>query len=560
VRTLLSLLFLGAAGRLSADELASPTLSASRMLADVKVLSSDTFEGRGPGTAGEDKTVAYLTRTFEGLGLAPGNPNGSFVQEVPMIGITAKTRAVFTVGSRTLIPAWINDYIAVSRRTSALVQVKESEMVFVGYGVIAPEYGWDDFKGTDVRGKTVIMLVNDPQVPDPRDPHRLDDSMFKGKAMTYYGRWTYKYEEASALGAAACLIVHEPILAGYPFAVLAASQGRENFDLRTPDGNANRVGVEGWLTLKAAQTLFRAAGLDFSQLKAAAVRRDFHPVPLGARASFTVVNTIRDIASHNVIAKLPGSDPSRRNEYVIYTAHWDHLGRDPRLPGDQIFHGAVDNGSGVAGLIEIARAYAILPPAERPKRSVLFLAVTGEEKGLLGSRYYVGHPLYPLARTLADLNLDMINVHGRTQDLQSIGRGASTLDDVAAAVARDQGRFIVEELHPENGMYFRSDHFEFAKGGVPSCMIRGGWHFVGEPDDYGLQLDADYTAHDYHKVTDTIKPDWTMAGGAQDAETLLQIGRRVADADRWPEWKPGNEFQARRAAMLAAEPNSKNSP
>ena len=525
--------------------------SPDRIRHHIEVLSSSEYEGRGPGTAGEEKTVAYLTGCFQQLGLLPGNPDGTYVQNVPLVGITSKTDAAFSIGGRVIVPAWINDYIASSPRFTPTVEVKDSEMVFAGYGVVAPEYGWDDFKGVDMRGKTLVVLVNDPPVPDPRNPTKLDDSMFKGKAMTYYGRWSYKYEEASAQGAAACLVVHETGPAGYPFAVVAASQGRENFNLGTPTGALGHVPVEGWLTLDGAKALFAAAGYDFAKLKAAAVRRDFRPIPLGARARFTIQNTIRKVASRNVVARLEGSDPARKDEYVIYTAHWDHLGRDLRFKPDPVFHGALDNASGVAALLEIARAYSVLPAGATPRRSILFLAVTAEEKGLLGSRFYAQNPLYSLTKTLADINMDGINVHGLTNDMESVGLGSTTIDDVAAEIARQQGRFMVAEPNPERGTYYRSDHFEFAKVGVPSCMIAGGWHYSGHPDEYGTALIDDFVTNRYHKVTDTIQPDWTLEGSVQDAQTLFEVGRRVADGDRWPEWKPGNEFKARRDAMMA---------
>ena len=539
----------------AAASAAAPDISPDRILHHIEILSSSDFEGRGPGTLGEDKTVAYLMDRCRELGLLPGNPDGTYIQNVPLVGISSKTETTFSTGERTIVPAWINDYIATSPRFVPKVELKDSEIVFAGYGVVAPEYGWDDFKGTDMHGKTMVVLVNDPPVPDPHDPTKLDDSMFKGKAMTYYGRWSYKYEEASEKGAAACLIVHETGPAGYPFAVIAASQGRENFNLGTPSGALGHVPVEGWLTLDGAKALFAAAGYDLAKLKAAAVSRDFRPIPLRAKASFTIQNTVRRVASRNVVARLEGSDPAHRDEYVIYTAHWDHLGKDVRIKPDPVFHGALDNASGVAALLEIARAYSVLPPASRPKRSILFLFVTAEEKGLLGSRFYAQNPLYPLTKTLADINMDGINVHGLTDDMESVGLGSTTIDDVAAALAHSQGRFMVAEPNPERGTYYRSDHFEFAKVGVPSCMIAGGWHFTGHPEAYGRALIDDFTTNRYHKVTDTIQPDWTMEGAVQDAQTLFEIGRRVADGDRWPEWKPGNEFKARRDAMMAGARN-----
>ena len=459
--------------------------AADRMLAHIKVLSSDEFEGRGPGTPGEELSVNYLKQEFSGLGLLPGNPDGTYVQKVPLVGIVSTTSASFEVGGKTLTPAVLNDFVAVTRHVAPSVDVKDSGVVFVGYGVVAPEYGWDDFKGVDVRGKTVIMLINDPPVPDPNDPTKLDEKMFKGKAMTYYGRWTYKYEEASAKGAAACLIVHETGPAGYPFAVVAGSWGRENFSLETPDGNANRVSVEGWLTLAYAKSFFTAAGFDFDALKAAAVRKDFRPVDLNAKASFSITNKIRSMASRNVIAKLEGSDPSLRDEYIIYSAHWDHLGRNPRLKGDQIFNGAADNASGCAGVLEIARKFSNLPAAERPKRSILFLAVTAEEQGLLGSEFYAQHPLYPLTKTLADINIDGMQLAGPSRDIEVVGYGNSTLDDVAARILKEEGRVLVPETDPEKGHFYRSDHFEFAKAGVPAFYTNAGLDIIGKAADYG---------------------------------------------------------------------------
>jgi Zn-dependent M28 family amino/carboxypeptidase len=401
----------------------------------------------------------------------------------------------------------------------------------------------------DVRGKTVVMLINDPPVIDPRTG-KLDPGIFGGLGMTYYGRWTYKYEMAAQKGAAACLIVHETAPAAYPFGVVVSSWTRENFEIRRPDRNAGHVALSGWLTLDAATNLIAAGGRDFATLKKAAATREFRPVPLGASASFAVENTLRDVASRNVIALLPGSDATLRNEYVIYNAHWDHLGRDERATGDQIYNGAADNAAGVAVLLELARAMQALPPARKPKRSVLFLSVTAEEKGLLGSRYYAQHPLYPLKRTVAVINMDGANQFGRTSDLEVVGFGASTIDDVGAIVAQEQGRVVRPDSHPERGSYYRSDHFEFAKVGVPGYYPKAGKQFIGEAADFGEKQVAEYIAKDYHRVTDEVKPDWTFAGAAQDAEFLLQVGLRIANGSRWPEWKPGNEFKARRDAML----------
>jgi Zn-dependent M28 family amino/carboxypeptidase len=422
------------------------------------------------------------------------------------------------------------------------VAVKDSEVVFVGYGIVAPEYGWDDYKGVDVRGKTIVMLINDPPIPDPNDPSKLDDKMFKGRAMTYYGRWTYKYEIATEKGAAAAIIVHETIPAAYPWAVVQGSNSRENFDLQAADKNTGRVAIEGWVTHETAEKLCKAGGQDYAALKKAALGRDFRPVPLSVKASISVKNTLREIASTNVVAKIEGSDPKLKEEYVVYTAHWDHLGRDPQLKGDQIYNGAVDNATGTAALLEIARAFT----AAKPRRSVLFLSVTAEEKGLLGAKYYATHPLYPLKQTVANINMDALNVWGRTRDVEVVGAGQSTLEDILSTVAKGRGRVILPEAQPEKGSYFRSDHFEFAKQGVPALDAHSGVEMVGRPEGFGLKKRDEYTAQDYHKVTDEIKPDWDLSGMVEEAELLFQVGSNVANGEEWPEWKVGSEFKAKR--------------
>ena len=526
------------------------TINGESLLNEIKTLSSDAFEGRAPGTPGEEKTIAYLQQEFQQIGLAPGNPNGTYLQNVPLAGVTSKTDAQFTVKGKRLPAANLKDYVAVSRRYTPKIDVKNSDIVFVGYGVVAPEYNWDDFKDVDVHGKTVLMLVNDPQIPNPKDPTKLDDSMFKGKAMTYYGRWTYKYEIASQKGAAAAIIIHETPTAGYPFEVVVGSWGgRENFDIQTPDNNMSRVPVEGWVTYDKAAELCKMARLDLATLKKSALDRNFRPVTLGgAKASFEIRNTLRKIDSHNVIGKLEGSDPAHKDEYVIYTAHWDHLGRDTSLVGDQIYNGAADNASGTAGLLEIARAYKKLSPA--PKRSILFLSVTAEEKGLLGAEYYAQNPLYPLNKTLADINMDGLNQWGKTSDLTIVGLGNSTLDDTAADILKEHGRTVTADPEPEKGFFYRSDHFEFAKQGIPAFDPDAGVNYIGKPAGYGKQKRDEYTEHDYHKPSDEVKPDWDLSGAVDDLRVYFEIGYRVAQNDRFPEWKPGTEFKAKRDAMM----------
>ena len=391
-------------------------------------------------------------------------------------------------------------------------------------------------------------MINDPPVPDPNDPTKLDESMFKGRAMTYYGRWTYKYEIAAEKGAAAAVIVHQEGPAGYPYEVVSGSWGRENFDLDHEDKNMSRAAVESWIRLEKAHELFSACGKDFDALARSAASKDFKPVALGAQASFHIDNTLRHVDSQNVVAMLTGSDPKLRDEFVVYSAHWDHLGRNDALKDDPIFNGAVDNASGVAGLIEIAQAFA----RERPSRSILFLAVTAEEKGLLGSKWYVEHPLHPLARTLADINMDGLNFWGKTRDIIDVGLGQSTLDDLLARCAADSQRVVAPDAEPEKGYFYRSDHFEFAKRGVPALDADAGVELIGKPAGEGLRKRNEYTAHDYHKPSDEVKPDWDLRGAVDDLKLLYEVGWSVAQASEWPRWKDGSEFKERREKMLAA--------
>ncbi|MCI0436159.1 MAG: M28 family peptidase [Gemmatimonadetes bacterium] len=525
------------------------SITAEDLLRRTARLADDAFEGRAPGTPGEERTVEYLTAEFQAIGLQPGHPDGRWVQDVPLVGFTAEVTTRLTSAGRPFPLTGGVDYVADTRRVAPLVEVTDADIVFVGYGVVAPEYGWDDYKDVDVAGKTILMLVNDPAIPDPADPSRLDESMFRGRAMTYYGRWTYKYEIAAQKGAAAALVIHETGPAGYPFGVVGSGWGREAFDIASADGNVNSVAVRGWIRDEAVSRLLAGSNLDFAQLKQAALSKDFRPVALDARASFAIRNTLREVQSRNLIAKLEGSDPVLKDEYVIYTAHWDHLGRDPSLEGDQIFNGALDNASGTAALLELAEAAVMLDPA--PPRSMLFLAVTAEEKGLLGAKYYAQNPLYPLVKTLANINMDGVNQWGRTSDMVVIGLGNSTLDDLLEDAAAAQGRTLAPDPESEKGFFYRSDHFEFAKEGVPALYTDAGTLYVDKPAGWGQQKRDEYTANDYHQVSDEIKPDWDLTGAAEDLQLLLRVGLRVTTADVWPAWKPGTEFLAKREAMLS---------
>ncbi len=518
-----------------------PAIDGAALLEHTKILSSAEFEGRAPGTAGEEKTVAYLADQFRKMGLKPGAPDGTFFQQVPLVGITPAPSAslVFRKGAASQTLAFKDDFVAWTKRMVGTVSLDNSELVFVGYGVQAPEYDWDDYKGIDLRGKTLVMLIGDPPVPDPAKPGALDPKTFGGSAMTYYGRWTYKFEMAQKMGAAGALIVHETDAAGYGFAVVQVKVG-EQFDVAQPDGNATRPAVEGWIPIEKAKALFAMAGRDFDGEKARAATRQFRPVPLGVTASITLENRLRQVSSRNVVARVDGGDAARRDECVLYSSHWDAFGIGAPVNGDPVYHGAVDNAVAVAGLLEIARAFATMPSP--PRRTILFVAVTAEEQLLLGSDYYASHPACPLDRTAAVVNLEMLNVHGKTRDLTVVGLGQSELDDYAEAIAKEQGRRLKPDPEPERGMYYRSDHFSFVRRGVPAFEPDQGDDFVGKPAGYGREVRNEFFTSLYHKPTDTVKPDWDLSGGVQDLQFYWMMGYRVAQADSFPRWKPGAEF------------------
>ncbi|MAM85106.1 MAG: peptidase M28 [Acidobacteria bacterium] len=504
------------------------------------MLASDEFEGRAPGSVGEARTVTYLTDQFQQLGLTPGNPDGTFVQAVPLVGITPQASGGLDIvrGDEMLTLTPGADYVAYTKRVVEEVSL-DGELVFVGYGAVAPEYAWDDFKEVDVTGKVLLMLVNDPPGPD----------IFGGRAMTYYGRWTYKFEIAAARGAAGALVIHETESAGYPWEVIGSSPYGEQFDLVTEDRNLGRARVEGWIQRAATARLFAMAGFDFEEARRAATQQDFKPIALGLTARTTIINTLRRVDSQNVVARLKGTEAP--DETIVYVAHWDHLGRDESLFGDQIFNGAKDNASGTAGLLEIAAAFT---RTSSPGRSILFLAVTAEEQGLLGSRYYTGQPLYPLAQTVAAINMDVLNVLGRTRDVTVVGMGQSSLDELAERIATRRGRTLRPDPEPEKGFYYRSDHFEFAKVGIPAFNPDGGVEFLSKDkkEDWGLDMRERYTAEDYHKVSDEVKEYWNLAGAVDDLELFYEMGRELANGEEWPEWSESSEFRTVREADRAA--------
>ncbi|MGI8955920.1 MAG: M20/M25/M40 family metallo-hydrolase [Chthoniobacterales bacterium] len=541
---------LAAAAPVEPPKEAENAIDAAGLLQHIRILGSDKFEGRAPGSKGEEESVNYITAQFKELGLKPGNPNGAYTQEVPMAGILSKPTAEFTVGDKKMGLRSPNDFVAFTQQITTEIKVERSEIIFVGYGVVAPEYGWDDYKGADVKGRTVVFLINDPPIPSPNDPSKLDDKMFKGKAMTYYGRWSYKYEIAAEKGAAAAVIVHETIPAAYPWSVVANSNAKTNFVIDAPDKNMSTIGIRSWITLDTAKKLFAAAGKNFDELKKEALSKDFKPVSLGAQASFSLQNEITHFKSHNVVGKFEGSDPKLKNEYVIYSAHWDHLGRDTQLQGDQIYNGALDNASGVASILEIAQAFTKLP--QPPPRSILFIATTAEEAGLLGAKYYAENPLYPLDHTLADINIDVVNPWGKTRDIEDISYGNSTLDQMFAAAAQRQGRTAKPNSEPEKGSFYRADQFEFSKLGVPA-LYPGSKpkDFIGQSAGYGQQKSDDYTLHHYHQVSDEVNPKWDLSGAVQDNQLLFDVGYQVANGDSYPTWMPDSEFKAKRDAMMS---------
>jgi Zn-dependent M28 family amino/carboxypeptidase len=537
-----------AADSLAVPKEAAEAITAPDLLKHIKVLASDEYEGRAPGSKGEELAVKYIYEQFKALGLQPGNPNGTYIQEVPLAGITTTPSASFTVGDKKTELKFPTDYVASSARLENSIKVENTDVVFVGYGVVAPEYGWDDYKDVDVKGKTILMLINDPAIPDPANPGKLDEKMFKGSAMTYYGRWTYKYEIAAQKGAAAAVIIHETAPAAYPYSVVMSSWAKENFEIDAADKNAGAVQIRSWITLDVAKKLLADCGQDFDALKKKAITKDFRPVALKAKANFDLKQAVRPFKSNNVVAKVEGSDPKLQDEWVIYSAHWDHLGKHDELPGDKIFNGAADNASGVGGLLELATAFVKMKPA--PKRSILFMATTAEEAGLLGAKFYAEHPLYPLEKTLGDINMDGLSLWGKTRDIEDISFGNSDLDDLLATATKKQDRVMNPNSQPEKGTFYRADNFEFSKVGLPSLYTGAGRDVVGKPPGFGQQKKDEYVAKHYHQPSDEVNPEWDLSGAAEDLRLLLEVGYDVANGDKFPEWKPGTEFKAKRDAMM----------
>jgi Zn-dependent M28 family amino/carboxypeptidase len=506
------------------------SIQADEIAKHVKVLASDEFGGRAPSSEGEKLTLDYLTKEFTALGFEPGNGD-SFFQEVPLVSLEADSDMVLNIGGKDY--QYKKDMVMGSSRISAQEGIENSELVFVGYGVNAPEYNWNDYEGLDVKGKTVVMLVNDPGFAT-KDP-----DLFTGDAMTYYGRWTYKYEEASRQGAAGAIIIHETAPASYPWSVVENSWSGEQFGFVKDNNNMDRVAVEGWVTVDVAKELFTKAGLDFDTAKAEAAKGAYHVDMGDLAATVNVKNTIKKSVSYNFIATLPGSKTP--DEHIIYSAHWDHLGTDKNRKGDQIYNGAHDNATGTAGMIEVAEAFTKL--GKRPDRSMTFLAVTAEEQGLLGSKYYAANPVIPANKTVANINMDSLNLLGKVKDISVVGIGKSQMDEILATAAKKQGRTVSGDPKPSSGGYYRSDHFAFANMGVPAMYAGGGSEaFDEETANYRKRMSLVLRGC-YHQPCDRYRDEWDLSGAVQDLQLFYKVGFDISQQTQWPTWNENSEFQ-----------------
>lgn len=519
-----------------------PRIDADSLAHHVQILASDSFQGRKPFTLGETRTVDYIQNTYKRLGLEPGN-GSSYMQDVPLVSIKADTVTALesNIAGRHVELQYFNDFVAWTERTDSVVSLNNDEVVFAGYGVVAPEYNWNDYANINVKGKIVLVMVNDPGFGDH------DTSLFKGITETYYGRWTYKYEEAARQGAKGCFIIHNTPAASYPFSVIQNSNTGTKMHLDHKGSSAYQLAVQGWLSESAAWALLREAGRD-SMLVDDADVRGFKATPLNIKLSLTIKSTITYNTSKNVIAKITGS--KRPNEYIIYSAHWDHFGiGKPDATGDSIYNGAADNAIGVASLLEIARAFKQLPTA--PERSIIFIATTAEEQGLLGAEYYTEHPIYPLNKTVGDINIDIMNTFGRTKDIGIDGGGQSELEDYLQQEAANKNRYIGPEAHPEGGHFFRADHFAFAKVGVPGFNTSPGIDALDSGKVYGKKQKDDYYTNRYHRPSDQYDPKtWNLDGCREDVQLLFEAGRKLSMETTWPQWKAGSEFKAIREKSM----------
>jgi Zn-dependent M28 family amino/carboxypeptidase len=514
----------------------APDMSGERMRAHVKFLADDLLEGRGVGTRGGELATKYIASQFAMIGAKPAGDKGTYFQRVPMVGATTDPTATLTAEGhgKNVAFRWIEDFVGVSELQQPADQF-DAEVVFVGHGITAPEFQWDDFKGVDVKGKVLVLFTNEPASEDPK--------FFGGRALTYYGRWTYKYEEAARHGAKAVFIIHTTPTAGYGYQVLRNSVSKENPQLKLAAGEP-ALAFAGWMTMDAGQKLLQMAGKSVDEMLKAAESRDFHPIPLGIRMRGNMPTKVRPIESKNVAAMIPGSDPQLASQLVVFTAHWDHLGISTPVSGDNIYNGAVDNATGCSILLEIAHAWANQP--QKPRRSALFLAVTSEEAGLLGSRYYAAHPIVPLGQTAVDLNFDGFYPFGRTKDISVTGADRTTLWSTVQDAVKSMNLEVEPEAHPEQGHYYRSDHFEFAHAGVPAFSISLGSRFEGKPSDYGEKVFEEYNSKHYHQPSDEYHDDWDFSGMEEAARLGFLIGRNVANQQALPTWHAGDEFLSAR--------------
>ncbi|MFT5528638.1 MAG: Zn-dependent M28 family amino/carboxypeptidase [Alteromonadaceae bacterium] len=506
------------------------SINKEQLIDHIKVLSSDKFEGRAPSSKGEELTLDYLTQQLTAVGFKPGNGD-SFLQAVPMVSIEASPDMTLSIGDKDY--QYGPEMVMGSSRISDFEQLKDSELVFVGYGVNAPEYNWNDYEGLNVKGKTVVILVNDPGFATQ------DPALFNGNAMTYYGRWTYKYEEASRQGAEGAIIIHETAPASYNWSVVEHSWTGPQFGFVREDLNKGRVAVEGWVNSEVAKELFANAGLNFEQAKIEAAKGSYHIDMGDLNASITVNNTVKESVSYNFIATLPGS--SKPDEHILYTAHWDHLGKDTSLTGDQVYNGAVDNASGTGALIEVAEAFAKLPVA--PERSITIMAVTAEEQGLLGSKYYAANPIIPAAKTVANINMDALGVNGRSSDVSVYGLGQSELDNFLKTAAKKQGRIIAGDPRPAAGIYYRSDHFAFANIGIPALYAKSGTTPADEATKVLRAKLNERLGECYHNLCDEYNDAWDMSGAVEDIQAFYAIGYQLSKENVWPQWSKTSEFK-----------------
>ena len=518
-----------------------PNISADRMRAHVKYLASDQLEGRGVGTRGEKLATEYIASQFSMIGAKPAGENGTYFQKVPLVGVTTQPNATLAAvgANQTVSFRWLDDFVGVSELQQPTDQF-DAEAVFVGHGIVAPEFHWDDFKGTDVKGKVLVLFTNEPPSDDPK--------FFGGRALTYYGRWSYKYEEASRHGAKGVIIIHTTPTAGYGYDVVRSSWGKEDPQLKLQPGQP-ALPMAGWVTQDAGAKLLALAGKKVDELLAAANSRDFRPIPLGIRIRGNLPSKIRQIESHNVLAMVPGSDPNLASQAVMFTAHWDHLGIGVAVNGDSIYNGAVDNATGCGMLIEMARAWAALNP--KPRRSALFAAVTAEEAGLRGSEYYAEHPLMPLGKIALDLNFDAFYPFGRTKDVSVVGAERTTVWPAVQEVARKMNLTIRPDAQPEQGHYYRSDHFSLAHAGVPAFSIDLGTDYPGKPAGYGQKIFEEYNDKHYHQPSDEYHDDWNFDGMVEASQFGFLIGTTVANQEKLPAWVSGDEFFAAREKSLS---------